>query len=130
MVRKIPFRFAVNIMLVLLSLVIVYHLLIITGAIPYEATWGGRLETTEQMYRFESVSILVNLAMIAVVAIKGRLVKRIKAGKVITVLLWLMFASFLLNTIGNITSMNQLEAIIFTPLTLVSAILCWRMAIE
>lgn len=130
MVRKIPFRFAVNIMLVLLSLVIVYHLLIITGAIPYEAIWGGRQETTEQMYRFESVSILVNLAMIAVVAIKGRLVKQIKAGKVITVLLWLMFASFLLNTIGNITSMNQLEAIIFTPLTLVSAILCWRMAIE
>lgn len=130
MFKKIPFRFAVNIMLFLLSVIIVYHLLIITQVVPYEATWGGRLKTEQEMYRFESVSILLNLVIAFVVIIKGGYIKRFVPGKFITVLLWLIAVLFAFNTIGNIASVNKLEAIIFTPITLLFTVLCARMAVE
>ncbi|MEZ5017585.1 MAG: hypothetical protein R2800_11075 [Flavipsychrobacter sp.] len=130
MLKRIPFRFAVNTMLFLLSAILVYHFLIVAQLIPYEATWGGRLKTEQEMYRFESVSIILNLAIAFIIAVKGGYIKRIVPGKLITFLLWLIAALFALNTIGNITSINNLEAIIFTPVTLLFAVLCVRIAVE
>ncbi len=130
MIRKIPFRLAVNTMLFFLSVLLVYHLLIITQAIPYEATWGGRLKSDEEMYRFEAVSITVNLLIMFVIAIKGGYTGRIKPNKLIKVILWLMVVLYALNTVGNILSTNLIETIVFTPMTLIFTVLCWRMAIE
>lgn len=130
MIKRIPFRFAVNFMLVMLSVVLVYHLAIITGIIPYEATWGGRLKTQQEMYRFEAVSIIINLVIMLIIAIKGGYIKRLRPNKMITILLWILVVIYALNTAGNIFSESLLEAIIFTPLTLISAILCVRLAIE
>ncbi len=130
MIRKISFRFAVQAMMALLSAVILYHVLIITGVIPYEATWGGKLKTDGEMYRFEVISISMNLLILLVVAIKGSHIKAIKPGKVITVLLWVFAVVFALNTIGNLFSENSLETIIFTPVTLLFSLFCFRMAVE
>lgn len=130
MIRKIPFRTAVNLLLFILSALMVYHLLIVSGVIPFDIVWGGRLKTADEMYRMESLAIIFNVVMLLVVAIKGGYIKSIKPGKVITVLLWIMFASYVLNTLGNAMSVNKLEAAIFTPLTLIAAILCMRLAVE
>lgn len=130
MLKRIPFRAAVNIMLFLLSAMLVYHFLIITQVIPYEATWGGRLKSVEQMYRFESVSILLNLIIVFIVAVKGGYIKRITPGKLTNILLWLIVVLFAFNTIGNIASVSKIEAIIFTPVTLLYTILCARIAVE
>ena len=107
-----------------------YHLLIITGIVPYEATWGGRLKSKAQMYRFEAISIGVNLFLLLIVFIKGRYLKMINPGKAINILLGIFAVIFALNTLGNIFSTNIWEAIIFTPVTLVFSVLCFRMAIE
>lgn len=130
MIRKVGFRFAVLAMMSLLIVVIVYHVLIITGVIPYEATWGGKLKTKEEMYRFEAISISMNLLIFLVVAIKGGYVKAIRPGKLITLLLWVFAVLFALNTLGNILSENSLETIIFTPITLLFSLFCYRMAVE
>jgi hypothetical protein len=42
--------------------------------------------------------------------------------------LWLMFALFLLNTVGNLLSKNRYEKLIFTPITLLSAVFCLILA--
>lgn len=130
MIRQIPFTIAVRLMLALLVLVLGYHLLIITGTISYTAAWGGRLKSDEEMYVFESVSIVINILLMAIIAIKGGYVKSIKAGKGITVVLWIMVVVFAINTLGNIFAVTLAEALIATPLTFLSAVLCWRMAIE
>ena len=114
----------------LLIAIIAYHVLIISGVIPYEATWGGRLKTDEEMYRFEAISISMNLLILLVVAIKGGHVKAIKPGKVINILLWVFAVLFALNTVGNIFSENIIEAIVFTPVTLLFSLFCYRMAVE
>lgn len=130
MIRKIEFSIAVKTMVISLIIILLYHVFIITGAIPYEATWGGRLETKSQMYRFETISICMNLLLLLVVVIKGGYVKAIRPGKIINILLWVFAVLFALNTIGNIFSTNTLEAVIFTPVTIMFSLLCYRMAIE
>jgi hypothetical protein len=42
--------------------------------------------------------------------------------------LWIMAGLFLLNTLGNLTSLNQTEKFIFTPLTLLLFLLSMRLA--
>jgi len=117
-------------MLILLTLVLCYHLLILAELIPYQVAWGGRLETKSQMYVFEAISIAVNSIIISVILIKDGYIQTKISTQTINILLWILTAIFILNTIGNLLSNNFLEIIIFTPLTFVSTILCYRMAIE
>lgn len=121
---------ATTIMTTLLSLVLIYHLLIITEVISYKIAWGGRIETKEQMHVFEAVSILINLIFMAIILSKSKQIKLNKPSKLTNVFLWIIIVLFSLNTIGNLFSTNILETIIFTPLTLVSALLCYRIVIE
>lgn len=54
--------------IIIMILTIIFHILILTGVVPYEITWGGRLKSYEDMLRFETVSILVNITVILIVA--------------------------------------------------------------
>jgi hypothetical protein len=92
--------------------------------------WGGRLKDAAQMRRFETVSILTNAVMMAVVAIRGGYLPVRIPARIITIALWLMVALFVLNTLGNLASVNRWERFIFTPLTGVLALLCLRLAIR
>lgn len=126
---KISFYKAGLFIVILSAAVILFHLLVITGIIPYTIVWGGRLQTQREMILFESVSIIVNALLISVVYIKW---KPIQPGlrKTATVILWLFAVLFFLNTIGNLMAKATLETIVFTPLTFISSILCVRLAIE
>jgi hypothetical protein len=129
-IKKINIQFAGTLMLVMLSCVVVFHLLVLSGAIPYSVVWGGRLESISQMYLFEAVSITINLAVIATVGMKMGYIKPFMPKMAVTFLLWALAILFALNTVGNLFSQTTLETILFTPLTLISSVLCYRMAIE
>ena len=130
MIKKLNLKFAIHTMLTLLALVLCYHGLIMSGLISYQVAWGGRIETTSQMYAFEAVSILVNLLIMFLILLKASYIKIKISIRVLNIFLWIVIGIFALNTIGNLLSTNFLELIIFTPLTLMSAILCYRMVIE
>ncbi len=82
------------------------------------------------MYVFETASLTINLAIIAVIGIKIGYIKPYISKKVVNIILWGLVILFSLNTVGNIVSTNSLEAIMFTPITIIAAILCCRLAIE
>ena len=128
--KLISERLAVNSILIILSLIVLFHLAILTRLVPFDIVWGGRLKDTAQMRRFEAVSILANVLMIGVVAIRGGYLPVRVPTRIITILLWLMGALFVLNTVGNLASVNMWERLIFTPLTAVLALLCTRLAIR
>ena len=130
MLRKIGYAWASRLSLLLFGAIIIYHILILLQVIPYDLTWGGRLESTEQMYRFETVSLALNVLFFMAVFIKSRRVIKSSKTKVLNALLWLMGGLFALNTLGNLMALNSLETIIFTPITFVLTILCWRLALE
>lgn len=128
MIQKINFKFTVYSLLILSGIVVLFHLLVLSGAIPFNIVWGGRLQNVRQMYIFEGISIIVNLFIIAVIMIKGELIKNPLSVKTITVILWVLTGLFALNTLGNIFSKANLETIVFTPITFINSILFYRLA--
>jgi len=128
--NMITTRFATHALLIIFSIVIFFHALVLTDIIPFDMVWGGRLTSKEQMIAFELTSITINILMLVMVAIQADLIKMNINKKVLKAVFWLMFVLFLFNTIGNLLSDNELEKIIFTPLTILLSFFCLRLAIE
>lgn len=114
---------ALIIMLSLLMLVLIFHFLILTQIVPYEIVWAGKLKTKQEMYVFESVSILINSILISTLLIKGNYLKINISEKLINTILWIFVVLFSLNTLGNLTAKTLFEKAVFTPLTAISAFL-------
>ncbi len=119
------FNNAIKIFLGLLILIVLFHLCIITKIIPYDITWGGRLTNDIEMYIFETISILINVFLSWVLLMKGNFVKYKFSNQLVNVILWIFFAIFILNTIGNIFAKTFFEKF-FAILTGISAILIWN----
>jgi len=109
-------------LLFMLSTVLIFHLLVILKIVPYGIVWVGRLKSEKDMYRFETVSILINLIFLVIILLHAGLLDFNFPTMILTVLLWIMAALFALNTLGNIVSKNRLEQMLFTPLTIISTI--------
>jgi hypothetical protein len=128
--RMISERRTVVVMLSLFSLILVFHLLVLSGIIPYDIVWGGRLKSKEEMLVFESISILLNTFMMVVVAARSKFLSLPINQKILTGILWGMAVLFTVNTVGNLVAVSSLETIIFTPLTCILAILSLRLALS
>lgn len=115
-------RIAAPVMVAVFSGILIFHLLIITGIIPYDIVWGGRLHSREEMIRFEVVSIALNIVCLSAVLLKLNDRKKIIPIKWINGILWGMALLFTVNTVGNLYSDNHWERIIFTPVTILLTI--------
>jgi hypothetical protein len=122
-------KYAIKAFLGLLLAVILFHICIILKIITYDITWGGRLTNDAEMYVFETISILINVFLSWVLLMKGNLVKFKLSNKVVNGILWIFFAIFILNTIGNIFAKTFFEKF-FAILTGLSAILIWNILKE
>jgi len=105
--------------------IILFHFCIIIKIIPYDITWGGRLKNDAEMYVFETISILINLFLVWILLMKANLVKYQFSPRTITIILWVFFTIFVLNTIGNIFAKTFLEKL-FVLLTGFFAFLLWK----
>ena len=121
---KLHAKNAIKIMLGLLSMVILFHILIIIKIIPYSVAWGGRLQTDEQMYMFETISIFINLFLGFILMMKGSYINYQFKSKTLNIMLWIFFTLFIINTIGNIFAQSTFEKM-FALLTLLLAYLVW-----
>ena len=124
----IPFRAAAIGLLVLFTAAIAFQLVVLAGFIPTELVWGGRLQNEEERTVGALVSITILLVFVALVLVRMGLIGRSmpavgKWG------LWVVCALFALNTIGNLMARDLRETLIFTPITLVSALLAARVAL-
>ena len=116
---------AIKLLIGLLSLVIVFHILVLLQIIPYNIAWGGRLKTVQEMYVFEIVSIALNLFLIWIVWLRAKNVK----SKIVNIILWVFFGIFSLNTIGNLFAQTTFEKY-FSILTLIFALLILKILIK
>ena len=108
-------------LIIIYSIITVFHSCILLKIIPYDITWGGRLQNDQEMYVFETTSIAINLFLIWILLMKGDFVTYKFPVKVIHVILWIFVVVFALNTVGNIFAKTLLEKA-FTLLTLGSAL--------
>ncbi len=129
MKKFIAERFALNGLIAILSLFILFHLSVMLNVIPFGVVWGGTMKVRSQMLTLETVSIIINILMLAAAVIKAGYLKTGINPVVIRVILWIMFAFFVFNTLGNLLSDNQFEKIVFAPVTLILTIFSLRVAI-
>ena len=121
---------AAKVLLVMLFSMIIFHSMVLVGVIPYKIVWGGKLKNTTEMFRFETISIIINVVMLFTIIIRAGYIKMNGSNKITRVILWIMAVIFLFNTLGNILSVNQFEKLFFTPLTFVLSILSYRLAVK
>ena len=114
----------INMLIGITVLATIFHLLILVGVIPYEITWGGRLKTVEEMYVFETISILINSFFIFILLQKGEYIRYFLGKKTVRIILWIFFTIFALNTIGNVFAKTNFEKYV-AILILINAILIW-----
>lgn len=118
-------RIYLKILIGICFLALTFHFLILLKIIPYELTWGGKLKTDSEMYVFEFLSITINSFLLYVLLQKGNIVKAIFGPKTLTIILWVFFGIFALNTLGNLFAESTFEKS-FTILTLINAVLIWK----
>ncbi len=130
MKKLISARGAGNILLVALGLVMVFDVLVIVGVLPSDIVWGGQLgDSAATRVILESVALVVALLFAVVIAAKVGYLQAGAFGRVVTVGVWVICGFFILNTLGNLASGASFEKLIFAPVTVVLAILAWRVAV-
>ena len=119
-------KLTIKLLLWLIAMVILFHLAILTKLIPYEVTWGGRLSDDSDMYMFEGVSIIINVILGFTLLIKGEYILSSIPLKIVNTILWIFFAVFSLNTLGNIFSETIFEKSL-SILTFTFSYLIWNL---
>ncbi len=117
-------QIAIKTMIVILSLIVLFHFLILLKIIPYSITWGGKLKNDSEMIVFESISIVINTMLMITLMIKGRFINYQINHKIINGILWFFLVVFSLNTIGNLFANTSIEKL-FSILTLLFVCLLW-----
>lgn len=131
MKKLISAQLAGNILLILFILLALFHGLVIFKLVPSELVWGGQVaDSSSNRILFEIIALLVILIFIMIVAAKIGYVQFIQFKKIINAGIWFIFAYMLLNTLGNLASGVAAEKMIFTPISLIMAILALRLGIE
>ena len=130
MKKLISQKQAINIMIALLTIVLVSHILVLTGVIPYGVVWAGKISTEAEMRKLEVISILVNAFAILILVLKADYIKHKISGKIINAIILLLAVLFSLNTIGNLFAKSGFELYFFAPLTFILAVSCLRIVID
>jgi hypothetical protein len=127
--KLIGFKTAGTILITLLLLLLAMHVLILLRVLPYNIVWGGRIEDPASIVPYETGAMVVMLIFLAVAAIRIGYIRAGSMRKAAGVGMWIVFAYFVLNTVGNFASAVSLENLIFGPLSIVLALLSLRVAI-
>lgn len=130
MKNLISLKSAGNILLILFGALVVFHIIILLDWLPSTPVWGGQAGAPANLRTLETISLIFTILFAAVVAAKIGYLGVSKFQRVTNILLWIIFAYLLLNTAGNIASSSSLETLIFTPLTILAALLVLRLVIE
>ncbi len=126
----IPLSIAVNSLLLVNFLIVLFHLGVLLQLIPYTIVWAGKLNTIQEMYVFESVSIVLNLIFILLLLKRKSLFQKKNDSKFVRGIFLVFSILFFLNTIGNLFAQSWFELLTATPLTFVLAIFSFRLSLK
>src|SRR4051812_42238769 len=102
------FRISFLTLLIILLSTVLFHVLMICGVFPVDLVWGGRMIEKNDFYIMESISIFINLLFIFVVLGRGGSLTWGLTKRFFVVAVWIMAALFILNTVGNLFSLNKI----------------------
>lgn len=114
---------AANIASVLLFIFVVVQLLVAVGIIPISMLWGGSQPELTPSLRVTSVVAAVILGVfIYIIRYRAGLVGRVPQPTLIRVAAWVVTGYMVLNTLGNLASVSNVERFLFGPMAIVLAV--------
>lgn len=116
---------ALKTLLGIFTLVILFHISVITQIIPYTIVWAGKLNSAKEMYAFEITSIIINVFFVVILLLRAHYIKHTIPERLLNLILWMFLVLFMFNTIGNLMAETAFERFVFTPMTLLAAFLLW-----
>lgn len=128
--RFISLKLAANVLLLALGALIIFHLLVLTGILNPGMVWGGQIETNSQVVTMEIGAVIVSALMMLMIAIRVGYIDAPKLQGFTQTAMWVIFVFLLLNTAGNLTSRSGAEKLIFTPITIILAVMAYRLAMR
>jgi len=127
--NHIPFQRAVNGLLVILGLVLLFQVVVLLGYVPTHLVWGGNLTNATERTILAAITIAMLILTMVIIALRtGRFLPKL-AG-VARVGMWGVVGLFGLNVLGDLAAKDLLETMLFTPVALVLFFLALRVAIE
>ena len=131
MKKLISARLAGNILLASLGLLLIFHVLVLLGAVPADIVWGGMIQGAQtNLILLETIALLITILFILIVAAKVGYIQAGKLSGVVSTGVWVIFVFLLLNTLGNLASGVSFENMIAAPVTILLALCALRLAIE
>ena len=116
-------RNAANLASILFFIFVGVQLLVAAGIIPIAILWGGRQPELTPALRVTSVAAAAILgAFIYIIRYRAGLVGRVPQPLLIRVSAWVVTGYMVLNTLGNLASVSDVERFLFGPMTIVLAI--------
>lgn len=115
--------------IVLLAVLALFHCAVLSGIVPQEHVWGGRVAASGSLIFLEIVALIITLLFLFIVVVRVRLALHNSLHGVVRLALWVMTIYFIGNIAGNITSLSGWERAVFTPLSTLLAAGCLILAI-
>ena len=128
MKKRYSEKIQISIFLFLLIVIIVFHSFVLLGIVPFDIVWGGKLKNQSEMISHERISLFITILMFMVGLLRAKIITIGNHPVKISVMLYAMSILFGLNSIGNLLADTNFEKFIFTPITLLLALLSWQLA--
>jgi hypothetical protein len=125
----ISIELAGYILLITLGLLIIFHILIFVGIVPYNIVWAGKIKSKKELLFMESISLFISLMAVIIVGSKTNNLILIKDPTIVNIGMWILLALFVFNTIGNLTAKNPIEKYGFGTLTILISFLVLRILV-
>jgi len=130
MKKLISFKLAGKITISVISLLIIFHILVLLGVVPSDIVWGGKAGDKALLIKLEIFSLVTSFIFLGIVLLKVNQEKFTKFKKAINYAVIVICVYFGLNIVGNLTAEATTEKLIFTPVTIVLTLLLFRLALE
>ncbi len=106
---------------------LLFHIGVLMGIFPNDIIWGGRTDLGNWR-QFEMISVGINLLFLFLVYWRQGILPLAARPQLFRIVFILMALLFALNTLGNLYAKNPLETWLFTPITAISCLLCFRIS--
>ncbi len=128
MKKLISVKLAGRVLISFLSLLSIFHILILFQVLPSDIVWGGKLESSSQLLMMELIALLITLLFLLIIILKISKGKKYRG--FINICVWIIFFYFCLNVIGNLASETMIEKAVLSTVALIMAFFALRLAIE
>ena len=116
---KLSFKLAGKILIVLSSILIIFHFCVILGLIPQNIVWTGRITTERTKLILGFVSIFLNLIILFCAVVRMGYIDHKNLKVIVKKMLPFVFWWLVGNTIANLFSKSLFEVLVFTPILVI-----------